>query len=143
MKHSRGLQLFFQWLCLVSIAVIPLNACALSEDANDQMITLYYTYTDTISANLSISGGTADCSGYVRSADNYDTKISVYLKQYKNNQWTTIASWSGSGDGGSDAGGTKNIGSGYKYKVVVVGKVYSSNNTLLETVSKETGVKNY
>ena len=104
-----------------------------------------YTYASAVSANLSITSGTARAVGKVATDQNLKTSIIVRLqKEYSSGKWTTISTWTGSNESGaSEAGGTKTLTSGYNYRVYVTGKVYDSAGTVIETVDKYSTTKSY
>ena len=111
-------------LCSKAIATINSSEHSIT-------ITPRYSYTQTITATLSFSGGKAQCSGAV--------KPSGIVTLYKQNgsDWDYITSWFGSATGGerASAGGSKTVGSG-TYKVVssadVAGKEFPSKSVIRE-----------
>lgn len=100
-------------------------------------ITPRYSYTQTITATLSFSGGKAQCSGAVKPSGNYNCSIIVTLYKQNGSDWDYITSWFGSATGGerASAGGSKTVGNG-TYKVVssadVAGKEFPSKSVIRE-----------
>ena len=111
----------------------------------DEGIVPYYAYTSSISASLSINGAVARAAGKITPENSLHTSITVRLqKESSSGAWSTISTWTGSNTSGkSEAGGTKVIASGYKYRVYVTGKVYNSAGSVIETVNKYSAVKSY
>ena len=56
-----------------------------------------YTLTSDVSAALSISGGTATCSGKILMRSGSSASMTMKLQQKVDNKWTTIATWTTSG----------------------------------------------
>ncbi len=104
-----------------------------------------YDYIRSISAQLSITGGTAQAFGDITPEGSRHTSIIVRLqKETSPGMWTTVAYWTGSNaSGSSEAGGTRTISSGYNYRVYVVGKVYDSSGSVIETGTAYSPVQYY
>lgn len=101
-------------------------------------ITPRYSYTSSITAGLSFSGNTANCSGSV-SPSGYD-KVSVTVTLYRQNgsSWVYITSWSGSASNGATAaagGSVSNVSSG-TYKVVTKGNVGNGLEYPTKTITR-------
>lgn len=94
-----------------------------------------YQYTDAITGNLSLSGGTAYCSGSVDPKGTYSASVTLNLYRQNGSSWTYITSWSGSATGGAkaNASGSIYVGSG-TYKLVVKGNV--GNGLEYPTITK-------
>lgn len=140
-------------ITLILIVTVPLQAMAtngdtfvVDSDANEQQFGIMYTHTDFIKAGLSISGGTAECSGSVQPIVGYSASIRVVLyRSLDGSSWTEIASWSDSADASdtASAGGSKSISSGYQYKVTSFGTVKNSGGTTVESTTKTSAIKSY
>ena len=76
--------------------LLLLMTVSFSAHAEDD-IQLYYTLTSDISAALSISGGTATCSGTISMRSGSSASMTMKLQQKVDNKWTTIATWTTSG----------------------------------------------
>jgi len=130
-------------ICLVlSLLLVLFTATTASAGCT---ITPRYAYVSAISANLSITSGTARAVGKVANDQKLKTSIIVRLqREYSSGKWTTISTWTGSNESGaSEAGGTKALMSGYNYRVYVTGKVYDNAGTVIETVESYSTTKSY
>lgn len=128
-------------LLLALLMLFTTNAPALVLQAEaDGMSLMGYTYTSIIAGSLSISSsGLASYGGQVTTTStSYTSKVSVTLQQYKGGSWISYASCSGS----VGAKSTKQLASGYSYRVYVSAKIYSGG-ALLENPTKTTTSKYY
>lgn len=127
------------------VLVLMLISVPLSYAYANNSVMPCYTYIDMIQAGLSINSGTAKASGSVFPAGNLKTSITVRLqRESSDGTWITISTWIGSNNNGaSEAGGTKELKTGYNYRVYVVGKVYNSNGVAVETIKKYSAIKSY
>lgn len=127
-------------IAFLVVMLLPLHAIA-------EPVSPYYSYTGAISAELSISGGKAECGGSIRPDNGYSASVRVVLYRSSDGKiWTQIASWSDSSSNSGttvSAGGSKSLSSGYKYKVTAFGTVKNSSGTTVESPSKSTSVKTY
>jgi hypothetical protein len=140
-------------IALILLTSIPMQAMAASGyssdavlDVGEQQFSVMFVHTNYISANLSITGSSADCSGIVIPASDCSASIRVVLyRSADGSSWSQIASWSGSaGDGETvSAGGSKTLSSGYQYKVTAYGTVRNSNNAIVESPTKASAIKTY
>lgn len=121
------------------------TANLVSRLADNSTIILRYTDIGAISANLSISGDTASCSGRIQSATSgVTTSVSVRLQRSTSGTtWTTIKTWSGSGTNSAQSSGQYTIISGYQYRVSVYGMVFDQNESLLESTTKYSAIKTH
>lgn len=106
-------------LCLT---LLLLSACTLTVCAEGAGITPRYTYTGSITVDLSFSGGTAICSGSVTPAASYGSTITVTLYRQEGSSWVYVTSWRGTATGSNkaSASGSKYVGTG-TFKVVSSG----------------------
>lgn len=131
-------------LCLITLVALTLSTVRIAFASNDTSIEPRYMYTGKITASLSLSGSTASAAGRITPSGEYETRITVCLQKGSGTSWTTIATWNGNCScGSSEAGGIKTLTKGYDYRVAVTGRVYNSNGTLLETVTKYSLTKTY
>lgn len=115
-------------LCSVSItSILTMGYAANAEDLSEAK--LYeeperYEYTQAIGVSLSLSGGKANCSGYVKPRGSEWASIRVTLYRKNGSNWTYIQSWTGSATGGvtASASGSVSVSQG-TYKVVAFGNV--------------------
>ncbi len=146
-------KILIPFIALILIATVPLQALAASGypptvdlNINERQFSIMYVHTNYIRAILSISGGTAECSGSIQPASDCSTSILVVLyRSVDGSIWTEIASWSGSaGVGGTaSAEGSKALSSGYQYKVTAYGTVRNSSNVIVESPTKTSTIKSY
>lgn len=134
-------------LLVVLLVFVNVFAYAGVREEIEVVITPFYVYTDNLTANLTIdSSGNATCRGVVIPKDSsYSCSITVKLKRQSGSSWSTIATWTGSGQGyaGASAGGTKKVSSGYNNMVSVSTVVKNSSGSVIEQPSKNSGVKTY
>ena len=98
--------------------LLLLMTVSFSAHAEDD-IQLCYTLTSDISAALSISGGTATCSGTISMRSGSSASMTMKLQQKVDNKWTTIATWTTSGKAPTvSLSKTKSVSKGYSYRVV-------------------------
>lgn len=92
-----------------------------------------YLKTDSVSSSLTIdSRGKATCYGdATASSSNYRVQIAMTLY----NEAGNIMSWTSSGGDSISLSKTWYVSSGHTYHVLVTSTVYSSNGSLLETVT--------
>jgi hypothetical protein len=138
---------------LILIVTIPLQAMAapcyisvVDLDANKQQFSVMFVHINYIRAILSITGGTAECSGSIQPASDCSASILVVLyRSIDGSSWTSIASWSGGAGVGETvfAGGSKTVSSGYQYKVVAYGTIRNSDNVIVESPTKTSVIKSY
>lgn len=108
-------------------------------------ISPFYLHADSVSVSLSISGGTADCTGKIRPKGTGTTAaVTVRLQQKVNGVWKSISSWDNTGTGLTVvANGSTSISKGYSYRVTVSGTIKDSSGTIIEHVSKTSATKDY
>lgn len=130
-------------ICLVLGLVLALSAVGVVHAEGDIM--LCYDYVSSLSASLTIDSGTANAVGMVYVSPKMKTSITVRLqRENSSGKWATIETWTGSNvSGASEAGGTRALISGYNYRVYVIGRVYDSAGTVIETAYKYSPTKSY
>ena len=122
--------------------LLLLMTVSFSAHAEDD-IQLCYTLTSDISAALSISGGTATCSGTISMRSGSSASMTMKLHQKVDNKWTTIATWTTSGKAPTvSLSKTKSVSKGYSYRVYVSGTVKNDAEPA-ETPSKTSPIKSY
>lgn len=138
-------------LALMSLVVllvfVNVYASAGAEEETQGIIMPFYVYTDKLTVNLTIdSDGDATCRGIITPKNSsYSCSITVQLKRKSGSTWTTIATWSDSGQGydGASAGGTKKVSSGYSFMVSASAVVKNSSGSVIERPTKDSSVKTY
>lgn len=111
---------------LFVVAVMAPGFClAVGEESSETPENpMRYTLTSSISAGLSISGGTAHVTGNV-SAKYTSAHCSIKVRLQKkdsNGNWHSVKSWSNSGTWGTSAGGDVSVTSG-SYRTCVTATV--------------------
>ncbi len=89
------------------------------------------------SAAISLSGSSVKVSGRItgKIGKTTETSVQLYLQQYKNGRWITIADWVYSGETVSASiSKTRTVAKGYKYRAKAICTAYGSNDK--ETVTK-------
>ena len=95
-----------------------------------------WSYFTAITANLDINWlGVASFSGSAQVNGAYTVKTVVYLRQYKDGQWTTLKSVSSTSVSTCGAEGRLAVESGCTYQAYVIAYVYDANGNVLETIS--------
>ena len=111
---------------LFIIAVMSLGLClAVGEESSDSSENpMRYSLTSSISAGLSISGGTAHVTGNVSAKyTSAHCSIKVQLqKKDSNGVWRGVKSWTNSGTWSTSAGGDVSVTSG-SYRTCVTATV--------------------
>jgi len=144
-KKKRIFALILMLLVAVS-AVLPANATVNSEykAIDNRIVSPRFTNISIFSNGLNISdSGKATVASQLRARDCDEVKINAYLQRNSNGQWTTIKSWSTTQTGTvAVLEGSWYVLSGYEYRMVSYGYVYSGG-TLLESTSYTSGSKTY
>ncbi len=142
MKIMKKAISMFLVAATIALSVVPAYAASSSTSG---YMSVNFISIMSISAGLSIdSNGKATCSGLVTPSDDaYTADITVSLQEYDNG-WTTIKSWTASGEGydGAYASAKYYVSNG-KYRVKSTAKIYDSAGTLLETQSINSAEKTY
>ncbi len=115
-------------LLLATVLLLtPMLACA---------ATPRYTYTGSISCNLSFSGSNAICSGSIQPTGDYPVSIVVSLYYLSDSGWTHLRSWYSKATGGSTAaaGGSCAATESGTYKLTVSGNVNNGSETPSKTI---------
>jgi len=134
---------------LLATMLLAVWVCAAADTGDKTLdgVSPFYQYTENLTAILTIdSAGNATCSGKITPKDSsYSCSITVKLQRGNGSSWTTVATWTGSGQGyaGASAGGTKKISSGYNYMVSVTTDVKNSSGSVIEQPSKNSAVRTY
>ena len=126
------------YILITSMAIALLATAIAEEDTPVHEDMLEYTYVESISVSLSISGGTANCSGSGASTQSWtQTKLTVQLQRSTDgSSWSTLKTWTATTYGKDDAnaGGSYPVASGYIYRTKVTCKIQNSSGVNLETV---------
>ena len=108
----------------IVVVMAPGPGLAIGEEFSESPETpMRYTLTSSISAGLSISGGTAHVTGRVSSKyANANCSIKVQLQKKINGTWYGVKSWTNSGTWSTSAGGDISVTSG-SYRTCVTATV--------------------
>lgn len=98
-------------------------------------------YASKVQVDLIISGHSADISGLLTAiSSQYRCELTLSLRKYENSNWNHVVdSWSATGSGfiGASIDTQKTGLAAGKYRVHLSGKIYDSDNRLVETVSRD------
>lgn len=130
-------------LALVSLVFVSLLGSYVR--AEEIGVVPFYDYTEDLYVKLSIdSKGKATCAGeVVPKKATYSCSISVKLQKKNGSSWTTLSTWTGSGEGyaGASASGTRQVSSGNTYRVYVSATVRDASGKVVETPTKASSEK--
>ncbi|MEA5038772.1 MAG: hypothetical protein VB086_02925 [Clostridiaceae bacterium] len=134
-------------LCVLMTATLPtyaISANSLSAELSSAQITPMFTYIALLGVGLNInSNGLAACGGTAIIYNTlYTCSMTMKLQRYTSS-WTTIQTWTFSGDDTLDVTEYYYVTSGYDYRVVITVKVYNQNGTLLETQTATSATRSY
>lgn len=127
----------FVILVLVLLMLLTSAFPVQASQTDENPITPRYTYLNIIETNLGInaSTGKATCSASCQSISGYNVKIVCELQQYRNATWTTLQTWTKSGNANGYVSGSKTVASGYKYRAYATYYVYNSSGRQVEKVT--------
>ncbi len=128
MKSCRILAFLLMFM-LVGVPLIPV--------ADAAEIMLFYTYTTSVSAGLTIdAGGSATATGnVVASKTSYSISGTIAIQQYKSGAWSSYKSWpTGTSTGKLNVSKTATLPAGYKYRTKLTVNV---NGESITTYSSE------
>lgn len=89
-------KLLVVFLAVITLVSCSVNALVLGETENfDDEISLLYSYTSSVSSNISISSKTATCNSIVTGIIGTTTKIVITQRLQKKNgdSWSKVQSW--------------------------------------------------
>lgn len=126
-------------LLIISTGVV----FASDQDTNDFVIGIRAKYIESISANLSITNGTANVTTRVRDTDGDTTKISCVatLQKKSGASWKKVASWNKTTQANSLTLSKSKAVSKGKYRVKNVVKAYKGDK--YETITKYSNIVAY
>ena len=124
-------------LCILLTLIVLLSVTAPAVAATPETVQPYYTYVKSLDADLTISSnGIATCSGGVASTSALSVKAVCELQVYKQGEWKTLKSWSDTGTATADILDKQyTVETGYMYRVLTTGYVYSTSGSTLETAT--------
>lgn len=122
-KHVRSVLSLILLLGVLTANLMPVQA-----------VEPRYTGIFKLNSFLDISStGAAECKGEAGCYSGYTIDITVELKR----DGTTIKTWTSSGSGTVQAGGTYYVLSGHNYVVTTTATVYKSNGQWVESPSAD------
>ena len=129
---------------ILIVSLFAPSAYAADTGANTFVISPRYTNISTFSVSFSISStGLASCySKVIPSSVTYNTSLTIELQRYSNGSWSTIKTWTGSGDGVYSLDKTHYVTSGYSYRIYVTAQI-SAKGILRESVSTTSSTVKY
>lgn len=127
-KHMKRIN---KSVCMLLTLILCMS---LITNAHASEITPRYTYTTTISANISINSiGVATCHSYAITYDSSHTiKLYCYLQYKENDSWITLKYWTTSATECAALEKYYAVASGYEYRVRTVAYIYDSDGKYLE-----------
>lgn len=127
----------------ITAVMAPMLYMAVGEESSDSPEDqMRYTLTSSITASLSISGGTAQVAGRVgaKYSGAYCSIKVTLQKKNSNGTWSAVKSWTKSGTSSTSAGGSVSVSSG-SYRTCVTATVTYNGNS--EYPFKYSGTKTY
>jgi len=131
---------------MMALSVIPAYAADVPNLSSESTLSPNFIAIMSMSAGLDIkSSGKVTCSGLVTpSSRTYSAELTVSLQKSTNNGWSTVRSWTATGEvyDGAYVDTHYYVTSG-TYRVRSTAKIYNSSGTLLETESMYSAEKTY
>lgn len=110
------------------------------------LISPRFDYLSQITCGLTISGwGRANCEGSFTTHDQYDSRMTLLLQQFKNGSWEDVKSWSEDYTGSGVNAFSKGyyVDSGYRYRVTNTVEILNGNGDVIETEVCNSPIKEY
>lgn len=147
MKQSlfrRGVVPLVLTLCLMAPLTPGVMAMPIEFQSEEEVQPCYIGTFSTSASIAILSGGIAECWGYVDCHPGYTAKNAVMRLQWLDSDgvWMNYYTWYGEGNS-VDFYGTKAIPKGRTYRVRVVADVYDSNGNWVEMVDAVSGSEKY
>ena len=122
LKRGLAISFIFAMLCFMVVA----NAALPTEPEIQPM----YTFIDTVRCNLSISGSTANMSGYVSAdADKCQIKLSLQIRE-EDGGWRSVASFTEAEESSSmSSSHSYSVDPGEEYRLKATFKVWNGDST--------------
>ena len=123
---KKGVSTFLALAVVIGAVLSPTVTAKANANASTGIVSfsVHYSYTDAIGVNLSFSGSTAQCSGFVLPSGSYNVSATLTLLKQVISGWQYLASWSGnaSGELPVSIAGEATVSNG-TYKLVIRGNV--------------------
>lgn len=128
---------------LCAATVLPISASDVSsKDELHGMYSARYQGLSRLGADLSISSGSATCTGTATTVSGYTCDATLRLQRYTNSKWKNVKTWTLSGKTNRFSE-TYYVTSGYEYRLEITADVYNSSGTLVDTATVYSNQVNY
>lgn len=128
---------------LCAATAMPISASDVS--SKDELRGVYaarYQGLSRLGAELSISSGSATCTGTATTVSGYTCDVTLRLQRYTNSKWKNVKTWTLSGKT-NRFNETYYVTSGYEYRLEITADVYHSGGTLVDTATVYSNQVNY
>ena len=120
---------------MILVSVSPAYALEV-QTPYDEEITLFYAHTRAVRADISVSSGTATCTGSATSIQSGNTvSITVTLQRKSGSSWVNVSSWSISEKGYAGLSKTKSLTRNNTYRVTTTAQIKNGSGVVLENAS--------
>lgn len=118
---------------LIIILAVPCFAATASENGMSPR----YTYIKLLTANLTIneSSGISTSKATCYSLSGYTVEIECKLQQQTGSGWTTLKTWTATGNGYANINKDWAVSSGHTYQVYITYRIRNTAGSLLESTS--------
>lgn len=136
---------------ICAAAVITVTACAAvttdfsgyAEAARiDDSVSIQNIVINNATNSLSRSGNTMNCYGYTTVPNGYKAGLVIELQKYDGG-WTTIKTWSSTGNTRVELSRSQSVSSGYRYRLTTTHKAYNGAGGTAETIVKYSNEVSY
>jgi hypothetical protein len=123
---------------LLTAMTVPVFAAVL----DDTTVSPRYSYIQTCAASISIdeSTGVSSCRAYCFAASGYTVEVECKLQRSIGTSWSTVKTWTKTGNGYANINQDWAVSSGYTYRVYATYRIRNASGTLLES---ETASRTY
>lgn len=123
---------------LAVILVVLLAVPCFAATTGDNTIMPRFTYFELLTCGLTIDEdtGISSSNAFCYSVSGYTNKVVCKLQRERTNGWTTLKTWTATGNGYAEVNQDWAVYSGYNYRIVVTFSVLDSDGTVLETLTK-------
>ena len=120
-------------IALLLASVLPCMAA----ESNTPVVVPRYTHITANAVDLDINKttGVANCYASCYTVGNYTVKVECKLQRYQGGLYSTIKTWTDSGDSLACVDEYWAVYSGYQYRVYAIFYVYNSAGKLLESAT--------
>lgn len=136
MKKCKILLTILGLSCVLALKM-PMQVNAKTVDDQNQEISIQNVNLESVIPSLSISSGTANCKGTVRSKNGVKCNATITLQKKSNGSWVNVKTWTNSGTGSCTVKGSNAVTKGISYRVKAIGKCGT------ESITKYSSTKSY